>query len=115
MDRNPDIIEYISRYCHNYWTDLEKKASEHHIAQTKFLPHKDRDSRFGELYRCNTSTDPNVLELLRDGYSSFLETVANRIYDQHLNELELNRCPNCKGIARTPTAKQCRYCGHDWH
>lgn len=25
------------------------------------------------------------------------------------------RCPQCQGILRTPLAKQCRWCFHDWH
>jgi len=26
-----------------------------------------------------------------------------------------NLCPKCKKLARTPKAKQCRYCKFDWH
>jgi ribosomal protein L40E len=26
----------------------------------------------------------------------------------------LNLCPKCNGIARTPEAKQCRYCKYTW-
>ena len=62
-----------------------------------------------------TSNDPTVLELLKDGINEFHKNAATRVYMEHLNELTLNRCPKCDGIARTPTAKQCRYCGNDWH
>lgn len=27
----------------------------------------------------------------------------------------INRCPKCSKIARTPKAKQCPWCFHDWH
>lgn len=27
----------------------------------------------------------------------------------------LNNCPKCDKLARTPYAKQCRYCGYNWH
>ncbi len=26
-----------------------------------------------------------------------------------------NLCPECNKLARTPKAKQCRFCGHNWH
>jgi hypothetical protein len=26
----------------------------------------------------------------------------------------INTCPQCGQLARTPLAKQCRHCGHDW-
>jgi uncharacterized C2H2 Zn-finger protein len=27
----------------------------------------------------------------------------------------VNRCPRCGEVAKTPKAKQCRFCKHDWH
>ena len=27
----------------------------------------------------------------------------------------VNRCPACNRVVRTPEAKQCFWCGHDWH
>jgi hypothetical protein len=27
----------------------------------------------------------------------------------------LNCCPKCDALAKTPKARQCRYCFHDWH
>lgn len=29
--------------------------------------------------------------------------------------IEINRCPACSRIVRTHLAKQCLWCGHDWH
>ena len=26
-----------------------------------------------------------------------------------------NLCPKCEKLARTPKAKQCRFCKYDWH
>lgn len=49
-------------------------------------------------------------ELLKDGPKAYLDEVAARIAPQ----VELNRCPSCKCIVRTPKAKLCLWCGHDW-
>ena len=113
METKKDILEYISRYCSEYYTELERKADDHHLAQTKLLRYKDRDGHLGEKYNQMTSTDPQVLELLKDGYSEFRKRVIERIYNEQLSKL--NRCPKCNGLARTPRARQCRYCWHDWH
>ena len=44
-----------------------------------------------------------------------LEThIAQRILRYH-KEKVINDCPQCGKLARTPKAKQCRYCQHDWH
>jgi len=97
-------------------TELEKKVNVHHTAQVKLLKYKDRNLKAGELYNRMHTTDPKVLELLKDGYDEFnKKRVVERIYKEHFDELDLNRCPKCNRIARTPKAKQCRYCKHDWH
>lgn len=41
--------------------------------------------------------------------------IAELILKDYSNEVFLNNCRKCGKLARTPFAKQCRYCGHDWH
>jgi hypothetical protein len=53
--------------------------------------------------------------MLSYGFEHFKKEVAIRIYKDNKAELELNLCPKCNKIARTPLAKQCRFCKHDWH
>ncbi len=59
--------------------------------------------------------DPEVLQLLTEGYDNFILTTANRILQDNIDEVKFNNCPNCGRLTRTPKAKQCRHCGHDWH
>lgn len=40
--------------------------------------------------------------------------VVNRIMAETPEKVFFNNCPKCNKLARTPTAKQCRYCGHSW-
>lgn len=115
MDKKEDVIEYISIYCQEFYTDSEKAAFDHYIAQNKFFKLKDKVDQIGKRYYEMTSTDPQVLELLKGGIQEFHRRAAERVYNEHLAELTLNKCPKCNGIARTPIAKQCRYCGYDWH
>jgi hypothetical protein len=56
-----------------------------------------------------------IKNLIQNGYEQFVINIGNRIEKDSPEEYILNRCPNCKFIARTPYAKQCRKCKHDWH
>lgn len=114
MNQHKDTLRYIAQYCTEFMTPKEKAASNHYIAQVKFLKYKDRSKSASDAYSNMASDDPEVIELLKDGYDKFQDRFAQRIYDEHLNELNINRCPKCNGVTRTPQAKQCRYCGHSW-
>jgi hypothetical protein len=61
------------------------------------------------------SEDPEVLLLARDGYDAFVLRTGQRILLDDRDRIVLNYCPRCKGLARTPKARQCRFCGYDWH
>ena len=59
---------------------------------------------------------PAVHEALSDGISAFNQRVKERIWLAFRNSLlQPNRCPSCRRIVRTPQARQCFWCGHDWH
>ena len=59
------------------------------------------------------SSDPEVLRLLADGEDKFAESVRERVFRERKGEL--NFCPRCGALARTPRAKQCPKCFHSWH
>ena len=41
--------------------------------------------------------------------------ICARIAENHRAEVFANSCPRCGRLPRTPRAKQCFWCGHDWH
>jgi len=49
------------------------------------------------------------------GFRSLIQDIAQRLLDEHGDEIFLNLCSKCGGLCRTPKAKQCLRCGHDWH
>ena len=57
---------------------------------------------------------PGVYEALKMGDSAFMRKIRKRILMEHSNQIELNRCPKCDRIPRTPKAKQCPWCRHSW-
>ena len=61
------------------------------------------------------SDKEDIHAMLANGKKSFIVNVAERIFREHEAELNLNLCPKCNKVTRTPWAKQCRFCRHDWH
>ena len=59
-------------------------------------------------------TDPKVNEIVALGEETAIAIISGRVIKEH-GESILNFCPKCDKLARTPKAKQCRYCKHDWH
>ncbi|MBL7764225.1 MAG: hypothetical protein JNL23_12435 [Chitinophagaceae bacterium] len=111
----PELVNYIFGYCSEFKTDNESKAEWHHFALEKSGNEKKEKFYTHFKERGLISFEPAVLDLLKDGFQTFKENVASRIYQEHKNDLKLNLCPKCFKIARTSLAKQCQFCFHSWH
>ncbi|MCF6401456.1 hypothetical protein L3C95_01140 [Chitinophaga filiformis] len=61
------------------------------------------------------SDEPVILDMIADGPHELKRRVVERIWREHKDVLPLNLCPKCNLIARTPLARQCRFCKHSWH
>lgn len=54
-------------------------------------------------------------------YLSIEESIAyeaellKMLIEKYADKVFWNLCPKCSKLARTPSAKQCRFCYHDWH
>jgi len=57
--------------------------------------------------------DPEVIEAISKGSNKFKESVRDRILREYPEAV--SRCPSCSKVLRTPRAKQCMWCGFDWH
>lgn len=119
MDRH--LAGYVLTYYSRFMTEKEKLANRHLMGTAKAThcrpdlaaQQEARNSR--SHLRKLLSDDPEVLELTRDGAERFLQRTAKRIMAAHSAEIQANRCPRCGQIARTPKARQCRFCFFDWH
>lgn len=59
-------------------------------------------------------SDDKTNELVLLGREKLELAIAGRLLEHHESEV-INNCPKCEKLTRTPFAKQCRFCGHDWH
>jgi hypothetical protein len=112
-----ETAKYIINYFSDFSTDTEKIAIRHSRSLYKLEDLTSDNTKRALFYKKTgrLTSDQNALDLLEKGYDKFEISVANRILTQHTDKVFLNNCPRCGNLARTPYARQCRYCGHDWH
>jgi hypothetical protein len=84
---------------------VEQKAD---AAASEFLASRLR-SRWGHR------GEEEVARALEAGPTACLRNIRDRLLRDHADQIEINRCPNCHRVVRTPRARQCFWCGHDWH
>ena len=136
MELSPEVARYVARFHRDLMSGEERLAQRHLAATIKATGGSDLAaqgqarkslSRLDVAIRTVSkneegitplqflSDDPSVLELTADGFEAFELRAAARILRERAAEVRFNLCPRCDKLARTPTAKQCRHCGYDWH
>ena len=116
-DENTILTGYIWHHYAHLMTGFERKVGNEILKLQKAEAYSRGDlSKFEELkerYGCNK--DPDVTKALEVGHVVFQEQVRNRLSRNNADEINVNHCPECKRIVRTPKAKQCLWCGYSWH
>ncbi|MDH6309209.1 ribosomal protein L40E [Dysgonomonas sp. PFB1-18] len=113
-----ETARYITTYYYHLFSDEEKLALRHQHSTIKLSDREeDNHIKVTELYKEKgwLSDWQPALDLLKDGEDVFYINVAKRIMAESPHKVFLNYCSKCNGLARTPQAKQCRFCGYDWH
>jgi hypothetical protein len=116
-----DKAWYVFRYYSHLMNEQERAANRHQTGTIKATHGRSdaaaqAEAKSGARHlRAMLSNEPQVLDLASDGFQAFLVRTAERIIGDHLDKIALNCCPKCGRLARTPTARQCRFCRHDWH
>ena len=112
---------YVIRYYGHLMTRQERLAQRHLVGTAKATHGRTDAADQSEVENTShpardlLSKDPEVLQLASDGIDAFTVRTARRILDKHSDEITFNYCPRCGGLAKTPKARQCRFCYHDWH
>jgi hypothetical protein len=116
-----DKALYVFQYYGRLMTIQERLAHRHLVGTAKATHgHTDAaaqsEARKGPHHlRKLLSDNSEVLQLTSEGLNAFVVRTAQRILDEHSDEIVFNLCPRCGALARTPRARQCRLCGYDWH
>lgn len=111
MDK--ETVNYIINYFSKLMTDDEKAALKYHILMYKSSDNPKMRDVMSKKGWINSS--PEIINFLKDGYEEFELNVVKRIMSETPEKVFFNNCPKCNKLARTPNAKQCRYCTYSWH
>jgi hypothetical protein len=112
-DEVKELEKYTSSHLHFFMTDFERRACNLALMRDK-AKHSDGAARM--LTRWLARETPDVIAASDWGYTALWEKLRERVAQAVDNkELKINRCPSCNRIVRTPLARQCLWCGHDWH
>jgi len=117
----PERARYLLRYYGHLMT-VQERLAQRHLMYTQKATHGRSDAAAQSEARNGSrpsrellSNDPGVLQLAKDGVDAFEARTAKRILDEHSDQIAFNCCPRCGALAKTPKARQCRSCRHDWH
>jgi len=122
----PDCADYddddaLTEYIWRHYTHLLAAAEARAGLYTEPL---DRDTALklkGEAFadyldRTHGSVTTSELNVaLQDGRIVLFRRARDRILKEHGQTVFINRCPACGRIVRSPGARQCIWCNHDWH
>ena len=113
MDK--ELIDYIMTHYANLLDLREKLVERHYMATLMAENLGDADSPLKRtILRHWGTTDKELLGLLDNGYEEFRRVSVEKILREHKDSVFINNCPKCGRLARTPLAKQCRYCSYSW-
>jgi hypothetical protein len=113
-DDATELTRYIWGHYQSLMTDFERRVGVAISARLKAAPSSPTMARvLNERWGC--AGDPAVEAALAEGPEAYRKRVCRRVLAEHGAEVFINRCPNCGRVVRTPQARQCFWCGHDWH
>jgi hypothetical protein len=107
---------YIFKHYRHLMTPLERRSIEYLTPIVQISDHwkVKRVYDFVEE-RDGHVPDEDVIAAFEVPYVERKETAIDRLISTRLDSIFINRCPKCKRIVRTPAARQCMWCRHDWH
>jgi|LakMenEpi10Aug09_1017262.scaffolds.fasta_scaffold02245_1 rubrerythrin len=107
---------YILKHFRHLMTPLERRTVEYASPIVRSSDHW----KIRRLYdfleeRDGHVSDEEVMEAFKIAHAQRMDHATDRLLTNSPDSLFINRCPKCDRIAKTPEAKQCLWCGHDWH
>jgi hypothetical protein len=106
-DDEAAVTRYVWDYYGHLMTEVERQVDFAQIAELK--------AARGILRRRGIAGDVEAEAALANRAEAFRRRVCRRLLVERGGEIVVNRCPACRRVVRTPQARQCFWCGFDWH
>lgn len=113
-DDEQELTAYVWHNYRNLLTPVESLTDKTLLAELKAEHSSDKMAAMLRQ-RWNAIANPDVDAALAEGADEFRGRVRKRIVKECADQIVVNRCPSCSRIVATPKARQCLWCGHDWH
>jgi hypothetical protein len=114
-DEARELVWYVLCYYAKFMTELEQRIERTISVEAQALLYTNAAFAAKVRERFGFRWDERVAQALEAGPETSRHAIVHRILRDHSDEIEVNRCPQCRRIVRTPQARQCFRCGHDWH
>lgn len=118
-DDDEALTDYVWRNYRHLMSEEEISAYKALIGAAKIDDYTEDGvpPRNAEWFRTHFGRldDPVVARQLTDGRETFYRRVRDRLLQERTDDVFVNRCGGCNRIVVTPLAKQCLWCGYDWH
>ncbi|TWU01057.1 hypothetical protein Pla52n_44280 [Stieleria varia] len=115
-DDDVALRAYVLQHFPHLMTPLERRVTEYSAPivgdsdHPKILKlHEYLEERDGHV------DDADVLTAFQDPHEDRVANAVDRVLETRRDDLIENRCSQCQRLVRTPVAKQCLWCGYDWH
>ena len=108
-----ELTRYVWRNHRSLLTRFEGQVERAAHARENFADSEAEHAR-RVMERYGHLGDARVDAALAEGREAFHGQACRRILAENPG-LQINRCPRCHRVLRTPLAAQCFWCGEDWH
>lgn len=113
-DNGRELTEYIWRNYRQLVTEAEARVMTSAVLEEK-AQHSGMKMAEQLHERSEIPDDLEIKNALKDGTDVFRARVRDRILKESGDAVHINRCSECERIVATPRARQCLWCGYDWH
>lgn len=114
-DDDAEFAYYVLGNCTRFASNVEWLAYQTLVTESKAAHTDSEKFRQALLSRWTHRHIPGVNELLTDGMRGMGKAMKLRMEREKVVGLYVNRCSRCERIVATPRARQCLWCGNDWH
>lgn len=113
-DEEEILFVYLRNHCPQLLTEQERRAANAALLRAKMAAAHRQEIQSMLKAKCLFG-DAEVDAALADGVDAFYRRVSRRVLSDPAAAAQINRCPRCRRVVRTPAARQCFWCGRDWH
>jgi len=110
-----EVWRYIGRWYNHLFTESERCGPTVEWLRDRVTDASQDDVNAVINERYDGHEQRPIVAKLLAAIDEFTEHSIARILRDHPDEVTLARCPDCGKIAASPNARQCLWCGNDWH